>query len=174
VLLDIFYTQNFNAMFPQEYKTLNLSTYNEGLGSWFKKAVSNVGKFIQQTDLVSHAASELGVGKTTVGKILVPTASDNIDKYQTIVKKDMPKPVLQTVDAVNCAKSEFKNDARCIEFIASQAVVQQSQQIIDTPVVKTFDLKNKTTLIVGGAIGLSLILIIVASTSGKKKATKSE
>lgn len=138
------------------------------LGSWFKKAVSNVGKFIQQTDLVSHAASELGVGKTTIGKILVPTASDNIDKYQTIVKKDMPKPVLTTVDAANCAKAEFKNDQRCVTFIASQQVAQQSQQVIEVPEAKMFDLKNKSTWIIGGGIALALTLVIVASVGGKK------
>lgn len=139
------------------------------LNSWFKRAVSNVGKFIQQTDLVSHAASELGVGKTTVGKILVPTASDNINKYQTIVKSDMPKPVLKTVDAVNCAKSEFKSDPRCIEFTNSQAIAQQSQQVIQVPEVKALDVNNKSTWIIGGGLALAVTLVVIASMGGNKK-----
>lgn len=139
-----------------------------GLDSWLKRAVANVGKFVQQTDLVSHAAKELGVGKTTVGKILVPTASEDIDKYQNVVKEDMLKPVLKTVDAANCANKEFAKDQRCVEFLQSQQVAQQSIQVIDVPEVKTFDLKNKSTWIIGGGIALAVTLVIVASVGGNK------
>lgn len=130
------------------------------LGSWFSRAVSNVGKFVQQTDLVSHAASELGVGKSTVGKILVPTASSNINKYQTIVKKDMPKPVLTVVDATNCAKSEFIKDPRCVTFLATQATVQQSKNII---AVTEKTASNKTIYIVGGSLLAAGLLIYFAN-----------
>jgi len=134
---------------------------DRGLGSWLSNTVANVGYFVQQTDLVSHAANELGVGKSTVGKILVPTASNKINENQTINKKPL---VLTTVDATNCARSEFKNDARCVSFLKTQAVTNQSQQIIATPEQKVFDIKNKSTLLIGGGILLALGLVIVAST----------
>lgn len=140
----------------------------QGLGSWFSRAVSNVGKFIQQTDLVSHAASELGVGKTTVGKILVPTASDNIDKHQTIVKKDMPKPVW-TVNAENCAV-KYAKDPKCIAFNNAKIAVESSQQIIDVPVEKV---SHKTLYIVGGALVIAGGLIFLARRRKKKKAALS-
>lgn len=140
-------------------------TPQQGLGSWFSRTVSNVGKFVQQTDLVSHAASELGVGKSTVGKILVPTASDNINKYQTIVKSDIPKPAW-TVNAENCANSKYMNDPKCVEFNKAQAAAQTSQQIIAVPEDKV---SKKTKLIVGGAIAFTVGLVILSVARGRKK-----
>ncbi len=134
-----------------------------GFGSWLSRAVSNVGKFVQQTDLVSHAANELGVGKSTVGKILVPTASNNINKNQTIVKKDMPKPVW-VVNSVNCAKSEYKGDQKCIAFNEAQTAAVVSQEVIAVPEEKV---SNKTIVIVGGAILLAGGLLYLANKKGK-------
>lgn len=136
-----------------------------GLGSWFSRAVANVGYFVQQTDLVSHAANELGVGKSTVGKILVPTSSNLINENQTIDKK---KIVLTTVNAANCARNEFKNDPRCIEFAKTKALTAQSQQIIDRPDVALTSTNNKSTLIIGGGILLAIGIVIVASVGNKK------
>jgi hypothetical protein len=130
----------------------------QGLGSWFSRTVANVHKFYQQTDLFNHALTELGVGKTTVGKILAP-GTINVDKYQTIVKKDIPKPVLKVVDAVNCAKPEFAKDSRCVEFMKAQAVAQTSQQVI---AVQEETVSNKSAWIVGGALSAAVVLVLLA------------
>jgi hypothetical protein len=144
------------------YPTLQAQQGDFGeLGSWFKRTVSNVGKFVQQTDLVSHAANEIGVGKSTVGKILVPTASNNVNKYQTIVKSEQTKPTLKTVDAINCVKSQFAKDPRCVEFMKTQQTVQTSQNIISA---KEDIASTKTKLIVGGSIAVALALLAMAGS----------
>lgn len=132
-----------------------------GLGSWLSRTVANIAYVEQQVDIAAHAANELGVGKTVVGQILVPTSSNLINQNQTIDKKPL---VLTTVDATNCARSEFKNDPRCVSFLKTQQVAVQTQQIIATPEQQTFDLKNKSTLLIGGGILLAIGLVIVAST----------
>jgi hypothetical protein len=128
----------------------------EGLGNLFKKigkgiqkAATTVVKVTQKIDPVSALLAKSDIGKSTIGKILVPSAIKVKPVQQTTFTDDK---LLQSEKILS----------------AEQAIAAtQSQRMIEQADAEAKKKNMRTILIIGGAVVATGILLYAAS--GKKK-----